>query len=401
MKPNQKLVGKDGKQVLLFPLPTLNITQGFLTGSHCCNYSWDCGYASDKVTLYAPCDCHKIYQGVLSAGNVCSFVSDNPVHTPKGLSYVTFQFTHGDLLGNGQTYKQGEPIYTTGTYGIGDGDHVHIDQSFVKDAGFIDSGMICRWSGGTNRCYTLVDSVNPTDVWFINDTNIGSTLGLKFQTYTGGSGVVLNWIIPVDENYPFERSRYLDEDEMHNNAKCFYGVMNLKYGFTLESICGMLGNIQFESACNPNAWQDNNKYSHDTANEGFGLVQWTPYTNITNWLEQKGYWGKFETYGDAECEKINEEMENGQQWLATAGYPLSFKEFAKSTQSVEYLAQAFLYNYERPQVPISDIRAKQARYWYNYLKDWTPVLPNDEEQPYIKNKSKIWMYMKPRWKRLF
>lgn len=186
MQAGQKLNTPDGKQVMLYPLTIVQLNQ--LSGpnefSHCCGHAVDAsGPTNSKDTLYAPCNCHKIYQGEYTKGNTCTFVSDEEVFTPKGLSYVTFQFTHGDLLGNGETYKQGEPIYTTGVLGFAYGDHVHMDQSLVKDDAFVSSGVTCK---GGNLCYQLAHSTDITNVYFVNDTNIQNSLGLKFKTYEGG-----------------------------------------------------------------------------------------------------------------------------------------------------------------------------------------------------------------------
>ena len=394
MKPGQTLRAKDGYQVLLFPLPELYITQTSSSSSfsHCCGHPIDCVMqGQSKATLYAPCDCHLIYEGATGNGHPLIFQSDKPVHTPSGLKTVVFNFTHGDLLGNGKTYKQGKPIATTGTYGFVTGDHVHIDQSFTAGATLVNSGITC--SGG-NVCWNLKGSVSPTAFWYVNDTKIVSTQGLTFKTFSGGStggstGEILNWIIPVMETNPDETSRYLTNDEMKNNAKCFYGTMKILYGWTLNACCGALGNIESESGINPNMWEGLNKNYHPVQTEGYGLVQWTPYTNITNWIAAKGKTGQYQEYGDLQCEKLSEEVKDGSQWIPVASYPMSFEEFTKSTQSPEYLADVFLRNYERPANINQPIRGTQAKAWYDFLKNWKPVLPNTNVSNGIINPKKF------------
>lgn len=380
MKAGQTLRAKDGYQVLLFPLPELYITQTSSSSSfsHCCGHPIDCVMqGQSKATLYAPCDCHLIYEGATGNGHPLIFQSDKPVHTPSGLKTVVFNFTHGDLLGNGKTYKQGKPIATTGTYGFVTGDHVHIDQSFTAGATLVNSGITC--SGG-NVCWNLKGSVSPTAFWYVNDTKIVSTQGLTFKTFSGGStGEILNWIIPVMETNPDATSRYLTNDEMKNNAKCFYGTMKILYGWTLNACCGALGNIESESGINPNMWEGLDKNYHPVQTEGYGLVQWTPYTNITNWIASKGKTGQYQEYGDLQCEKLSEEVKDGSQWIPVASYPMSFEEFTKSTQSPEYLADVFLRNYERPANINQPIRRTQAKAWYDFLKNWKPVLPNTND----------------------
>lgn len=394
MKAGQTLRAKDGYQVLLFPLPELYITQTSSSSSfsHCCGHPFDCVVSGQtKATLYAPCDCHLIYEGATGNGHPLIFQSDKPVHTPSGLKTVVFNFTHGDLLGNGKTYKQGKPIATTGTYGFVTGDHVHIDQSFTAGATLVNSGITC--SGG-NVCWNLTGSVSPTAFWYVNDTKIVSTQGLTFKTFSGGStgestGEILNWIIPVMETNPDATSRYLTNDEMKNNAKCFYGTMKILYGWTLNACCGALGNIESESGINPNMWEGLDKNYHPVQTEGYGLVQWTPYTNITTWIAAKGKTGQYQEYGDLQCEKLSEEVKDGSQWIPVASYPMSFEEFTKSTQSPEYLANVFLRNYERPANINQPIRGTQAKAWYDFLKNWKPVLPNTIDPNGIINPKKF------------
>lgn len=400
MKAGQTLVAKDGYQVCLFPLPVLDVIQSAPNSwTHCCGYPMDVRGASQFSILYAPCDCTLYYED--NVGHSCGFVSDRPVHTPKGLRYVSFLFTHGPILGNGKHFKQGEPIYKTGLDNANGVDHAHIDQSFTKNAQLVYG---CTCAGG--QSWILTNSCSPTDVFYINDTRIIDAKNLNFKTFSGGTGgttgggtgEILDWIIPVMDKNPTTTSRQLDEEEMKNNAKCFYGYMNLTYGWTLNACCGMLGNIQSESSINPNRWQGDNRYSMPADKEGFGLVQWTPFTNITDWLKDKNFWEQYPAYGNAECDKIQEELENNEQWIPTGSYPMSFKEFSTSEKDPGYLAMVFLYNYERPASLAQPDRMTQAEFWYDFLKDWEPVLPGESEIE-RKKKKKFWMYMKPVWKR--
>jgi N-acetylmuramoyl-L-alanine amidase len=97
---------------------------------------------------------------------------------------------------------------------------------------------------------------------------------------------------------------------------------------------------------------------------GVGLVQWTPATKYLDWASGKGYvWQTMES----NLERILYEVEEGLQWITKSSYPLSFKEFTTSTASPEYLAQAFITNYERPADPTQPARSTQARYWWEHL----------------------------------
>ena len=85
------------------------------------------------------------------------------------------------------------------------------------------------------------------------------------------------WIVKVG----VETSAYLTQAEMENNATEFYGYFNSK-GFTIESICGMLGNLQRESTINPGLKQTSSTSS------GWGLIQWTPSSDLTDYASAYG-----------------------------------------------------------------------------------------------------------------
>lgn len=69
------------------------------------------------------------------------------------------------------------------------------------------------------------------------------------------------------------------------------------------------------------------------------------------------------------------EVENNQQWIATAEYNYSFEEFTKSTDTPYNLAMAFLANYERPAESNQPIRGEYANNWYEYLGGIIPPTP--------------------------
>jgi hypothetical protein len=173
------------------------------------------------------------------------------------------------------------------------------------------------------------------------------------------------------------KNEFLTLDEMKINAEYILTYL-LNEGWTKNSICGSLGNMQTESTINPGIWQN-----LDEGNEslGYGLVQWTPSTKYTNWCQDLGL-----VPGDMNSNllRIIYEVENGLQWIATSDYPLSFQEFIVSTESPEYLAQAFLKNYERPADQDQPNRSTQARYWWDTLEgtgtiDPTAPIPGEKK----------------------
>lgn len=388
MKPNEKLSYK-GYQVCLFPMETMYITQWSSpdTASHCCGHPFDCAVESrTDVPLYAPCDCHLIYSDGSQSGNTRIYTSDKKVWTPSGLRQVTFSFTHDNNPPTKTTFKQGELIAHTGVAGMVTGDHSHIDQTFTVNGTLIYYGITCRYG---NKCYALNGSVLPTLFWYVNDTVIANDMGHTFSTFKKGKPVydTLQWVIT--NTSLTEPSRPLTEDEMKNNAKCFYGTMNILYGWTLNACCGVLGNMQSESTISPCRWQNDTPYGTPTESQGYGLVQWTPYTKVLDWLRENGF--TIDNFGYGECARMNYEVATNTQWIATSAYPESFKEFTQSTGKPYDLAIEFLANYERPADPNQPIRGTQAEQWYQYLKDWKPVLPGSDGLEPEKKKSK-WIF---------
>jgi hypothetical protein len=158
-------------------------------------------------------------------------------------------------------------------------------------------------------------------------------------------------------------------EEMTENANYILSYL-LSRGWTKNSITGMLGNMQTESTINPAIWQN---LDAGNTSLGFGLVQWTPATKYFDWCSQQGL---TPAEMDSNLKRIEFEVENGLQWISTTDYPLSFVEFKTSSETPEYLAQAFLRNYERPADQTQPDRSTQARYWYDNLTgEGTP--PND------------------------
>ena len=157
-------------------------------------------------------------------------------------------------------------------------------------------------------------------------------------------------------------NRYLTEKEMQGNAEFITSYFRV-LGWSYNAIAAMLGNMESESTINPGIYES---LDDTSTSNGFGLVQWTPNTKYKTWADDNGYGSD---YGSivGQVHRIKYELENGLQWIPTDSFPLSFSEFSKSTASPEYLANAFLYNYERPRSLVQPNRATQARKWYEYI----------------------------------
>lgn len=398
MKAGQKLE-KDGKQVCLFPMEIMNITQWSSQSSysHCCGHPFDNAISGQvRVPVYAPFSCHLVH--TYSSGNTRVYQSDNEVWTPSGLKNVTISFTHDPNPPTATHYNQGDLIYHTGTAGMATGDHVHIDQSFTLNAGLVSYGIVCSYG---NECYALSGSELPNNVFYVNDTNIVNGYGQEWKTFVGGDvptpeptykyikhyvlmdGLGIDfgfyktkeeikpeptptgeWFIPGDIN----NTRPLTEEESKKNWLTFWQFFKAK-GWTANAVSGILGNSYYESTVNPNRWEGDIPFAQPVASRGYGLVQWTPWTKIIDWLTEKGYYPDVSKFGQGECERIQWEMENNQQWIATATYPESFRDFSTSTKDPYTLAIEFLTNYERPADPNQPQRGTKAREIYDFIKD--------------------------------
>lgn len=133
-----------------------------------------------------------------------------------------------------------------------------------------------------------------------------------------------------------------------------------RQGWNIAPLAAMLGNMEYESWLNPGQWET----AFPMYQGGFGLVQWTPYTNYSSWAG-----ADWETNYDKQMQRIQYELENGLQWIPTATYNFSFRDFSKfkiSDHNIEYLTKAFEYCYEGG--TWNNQRVTNAEYWYKYLK---------------------------------
>lgn len=180
--------------------------------------------------------------------------------------------------------------------------------------------------------------------------------------------------------YEIGVAKYFSTTQMQNNATEFYNYF-INKGATLEAICGMLGNIQRESTLNPGIKQGS------STSLGWGLIQWTSSTILTNWCKTYGYnWYD----GAAQCERISCEGDgtNGADgyWLPTPEYSYSWNEFLAITDVAE-ATKAYLYERERAGDEALSYRLQYASEWHEYFTR-TPVPPTPPTSPTpIKRKS--------------
>lgn len=204
-----------------------------------------------------------------------------------------------------------------------------------------------------------------------------STASSWLELWRYESGASTQWI---------KGNRYLTIGEMQNNAQIIFTYLTNR-GWTVNAVAGLLGNMQKESTINPGIWQN----LSPNPSLGWGLVQWTPSTNFTDWATANGY---ANDDGDAQLKWIDEVTVSFGQWIPTAQYPESFGEFKGSTMSPEYLADCFLKNFERPAEIDQPERQRYARYWYDWWEGSPVPPPNPHPEPDWKTSMPIWLAMK-------
>lgn len=170
-----------------------------------------------------------------------------------------------------------------------------------------------------------------------------------------------------------------DSVEAYDNAMEIYGILSAR-GWTVNAVCGVLGNMGAESGYNPWRWQSDSigaSTGSPWTNKGYGLVQFTPASKyINNATGLTGYGPNFSdkvglvTDGQAQMIYVDENAD----YYKTARYPLTYEQFKTSTLNSGYLAKAWLYNYERPADPSStaESRAENGEYWFEVLDGSTP-----------------------------
>ncbi len=93
MRAGQRMVGRDGKEVMLFPLEYLYITQGengsfSHQGIFAIDFvEWSTNGQVLNAPMYAPCSCRCVAI-IDTYNNGRVFQSLDRVHTPDGLKYI-------------------------------------------------------------------------------------------------------------------------------------------------------------------------------------------------------------------------------------------------------------------------------------------------------------------------
>ena len=280
--------------------------------------------------------------------------------------------------------------YSDGKDGQG---HVAIVEKINTDGTITisESGWNCEW-----YWQSVPIGKDSEGKWYYGDN-------YHFQGFIYCPTVLSGHIIKdIPKEDVISRDDYLSKDEMNTNAIYIWNYLGSK-GWTLNAVAGMLGNMQTESSISPNRCEISSIVpgpgsNHPTAEDiksyaysykathgrfpGYGLVQWTGQRyggNPSDWADQKYIsWCNERNLDpsdiDSQLERILWECDNNAQFDSTyTDYPMTFKEFSTSTKSADYLAKAFLANYERPNKPNFSLRGTQGMEWYNYLLQYAPA----------------------------
>lgn len=278
-------------------------------------------------------------------------------------------------------------------------------------------GAIACWeyrNGGAGHV-AVVEQIKPNGD--IVTSNSGWSSGKYFwtETVTKASGYIPSWanarlqgfiyvdvdtgtVLPADLHW-ISITRYPDSytgNDSQNNAYCVANNLLLK-GWSINAICGVLGNMTIESFISPTF----KEYGGD----GYGLVQWTPSTNITNYMQKKNsnWRSSVDVQGNLQCDRLEDERhDNPREWYVFNNVPAQFRTystmdaFATGTSDPAKMAGCFVYCYERPgnYSTLAD-RQKYARYYWNLLKDYKPLSPTGRGE---RVGMPIWMY--PMFRRL-
>lgn len=169
----------------------------------------------------------------------------------------------------------------------------------------------------------------------------------------------------------------LSDEQIKNNAEYIY-LMLRKEGWSKESICGVLGNIEEEGNFNPGVWEEYNDML-----SGYGILQFTAYkgkNEFFEYIKKKGYMDSLD-YNKLIEENPKQMMDyqldffltsNG--WINTSvnGYTLSFEEYKNSKLDPKELALIFEASYERSSDTEEEKkeRAIAAENWYGYFEEY-------------------------------
>lgn len=202
--------------------------------------------------------------------------------------------------------------------------------------------------------------VNEPGTWYAQFTATDLSTG-QSVTKAGGYVTVSGSVDPdYIGDYYQTNARDLTPAESEVNARVIFAYMRSK-GWTKNAICGMLGNMEYESKINPGRYGNGG-----TDSTVFGLVQWSHASKYLDWATQNGY---SSTSMKGQLERILFEVTltgSQAQWIARYPYASwTFPAYTQSTDTASNLAHVFQVNYERG--GNESERRRLATNWFNLL----------------------------------
>ena len=181
-------------------------------------------------------------------------------------------------------------------------------------------------------------------------------------------------------SYGYARS----SQEAYDNCFEIYTIL-YNLGWTLEAVCGVLGNMESESGYNPWRWQSDIILANDDPDiyiqngHAYGLCQWDPASKyISNGVGIAGYSPNYSnqagTASDGHAQMIFMDSYSAQwQNHPSSPWPETFAEYKQLTASVAYCTESWFHNYEIGTWDNNRIPA--AEHWYQEFGGITPPTP--------------------------
>lgn len=272
-------------------------------------------------------------------------------------------------------------------YNNGGAGHVAVVEQITTD------GIVTSNSGWSSGKYFWTEKAKKSN-GYCPDWMNGYLQGFIYPSVDTGTvidPVNLHW-----QSITSYAQEYINEKST-NNAYCVANYL-LQKGWSLNAICAMLGNMTMESFISADLYEQ----GVSETDRGYGLVQWTPAVDtIIPYLNQNypTWQTDLDVNGYGQCQRLDDEKNNNPtEWFPNfASVPTEYRryqtmqEFSTATDDVAYMAKCFIYCYERPRDPSATIeqRANYAKYYFNLLQSFTPLLPTSKG---IRRRLPIWMY---------
>lgn len=150
----------------MFPMPTMNITQGYNMGTHAGAYALDMAGEDTGIDwVKAPFTCRVMKVHNAEYGIWYWVESTEEVLCANGeVTYLTAMFGHDNKVRHnvGDIIKQGDNLCAEGTSGNATGNHCHMEIGKDKFVG--------EWYRNSKGVYMLYNAVKPNEYLFIDDS---------------------------------------------------------------------------------------------------------------------------------------------------------------------------------------------------------------------------------------